>query len=288
MTGSNLVYGVFLPALIAGVLLLLGGRGTRLAGRPRPFLGALAIGAGYLVAHWMIVGEIFVPPSGERVPAPVDWLAWIVLGVIVLALLRGWPDRARWIGSMYIVLFSLLVSHLIVGSALDDDVAGHFGRAALAAALVVVWYALERLALKSSGPALPFALLVAGSGIAVCSLSSHVAVFAQLTGAVCSALGAALLLGVLDKAFRLPIGAVAVTVVVYAAAIVQAWIYGLPPLAAVLLVVSVVAAWVSETGKLAHASPVKRALIAAGAAAVPAAIAVALTRAAFHSGASGS
>jgi len=285
MNGSVLIYGVLLPALITGVLLMLGGRGTGLAGRPRPFLGALAIGAGYLVAHAMIVGKIFEPPFGERVLPPVDWLPWIVLGLIALAPLRGWPDHARWIGSMYIVLFSVLVSHLIVGR---DELASLLVRAALAAVLVIVWYAVERLALKSSGPALPLALLVAGSGIAVSSLSSGVAVFAQLSIAVCAGLGAAVLVGVLDKSFRLPIGVVAVTVIVFAAAIVQPWIYGLPPLAAVLLAVSLVAAWVSETGKLAHASAAKRALIAAAAAAVPAAIAVAIARAALESSANGS
>jgi hypothetical protein len=276
---SDLIYGVLLPALIAGVLLLLGGRGTSHAGRPRPLLGALAIGIGYLVAHTMRIGVPPVPFGTTQVPAR-DWIAWIVVGAIVLAPIRAIPRLERWSGPLYLALFSVLIFKLVLGNAVASDMGGLLVRLALTVALYTGWNLLERLSLRSTGPALPVGLIVAGSGIAASLLFSNAELPAQMCGAVCAGLGAAAVVGTMDKGFRLPIGALAVAVIVFAGNLVLGSVYDLPRASAALLALALLAPWASEWGKLASMTPTRRALVSAVAAAIPAAIAVAVAHAA--------
>jgi hypothetical protein len=276
---SDLIYGVLLPALIAGVILMLVGRGTPLEAHARPFLGALAIGLGYLVAQVMLVGFPRPPFTEAEVPAR-DWVAWLVVGAIVLAPVRLSPALARWSGPLYMALFSLLVFKLVLGRALPPDAGGMILRLGLTFAMYIVWNVVERVALRSTGAAVPVGLVVAGSGIAICALASHVAVFAQLTGAVCAGLGAAAVLGWIDKGFRLPVGAVAVAMIVFAGALVNTSVYDLPRASAALLVVAILAPGVTEIGKLHDLSPAKRGLLALVAAAVPAAVAILIAQSA--------
>ena len=113
----HLIAGVLLPALIAGLVLLVGGRGTRWAEKPRPFLGAIALGAGYLVAHFAILGPLPVPAADHQIGAK-EWLGWIVLAAIVLAPLRSLRGAERWTELVYVALFSVAVVRFSLGSAL--------------------------------------------------------------------------------------------------------------------------------------------------------------------------
>ncbi len=276
---ADIIYGVLLPLLIAGVLLLLGGRGTSLAGKPRPFLGALAIGTGYLVCHVMRVGMPPVPFGTTQVPAR-DWIAWLVLGAIVLAPIRSWPAIQRWGGPLYLAFFSVLVFRLVLGSALGDDGKGIVIRLGLTMLFYVGWIVLERFTLRSTGPAASVGLIVAGCGVAGCAFFGKSELLAQVCGAVCAGLGAAALLATLDKGACLPTGAVAVSLIVFTSTIVILHVYDMPRASTVLLSVSMLAPIVSQIGKLKELPPMKRAGIAAIAAGIPAAIAVAITHAA--------
>ena len=276
---SDLIYGVLLPALIAGVLLLLGGRGTSLAGKPRPFLGALAIGAGYLLCHVMRVGMPPVPFGTTQVPSR-DWIAWIVLAAIVLAPIRVWPRIQRWGGPLYLAFFSVLVFRLVLGNALGDDARGLAIRLGLTMLFYVGWSLLERFTLRSTGPAAAVGLIVAGCGVAGCAFFGKSELLAQVCGAVCAGLGAAALVATMDKGASLPTGAVAVSLIVFVSTIVILSVYDMPRSSTVLLSVSLIAPFVSQIGKLKELSPMKRAFVAAAAAGIPAAIAVAIVHAA--------
>jgi hypothetical protein len=276
---ADIIYGVLLPALIAGVLLLLGGRGTSLAGKPRPFIGALAIGAGYLVCHVTRVGMPPVPFGSTQVPAR-DWIAWIVLAAIVLAPIRLVPALQRWSGPLYLALFSVLVIRFVLGNALGADLTSMMERLGLTFVLYVVWNLLERLSALSTGPALPVGLIAAGSGVALCAFFTSSELLAQQCGAVCAGLGAAAVMGLIDRDFRLPVGAIAVALIVCAGALVICAIYGLSPIAVVLLVVAFVATWVSQMGRMSSLTPIRRAIVALAAAGVPAGIAVLIAHAA--------
>ena len=280
---SDLIYGVLLPALIAGVLLLAGGRGTPLAVRPRPFLGALAIGAGYLVAQVMLAGMPCAPFAEGEVPAR-DWIAWLVLAAIALAPLRVAPAFARWSGPLYVALFCVLVVKLVLGPTLPPGGTSLLIRGVLTLALYAAWNVLERVAVRSTGAAVPIGFVIAGSGIALSALASHVAVLAQLTGAVTAGLAAAVVIGWVDKGFRLPVGAVAVTLIVFAGVLAVTSVYGMPPASVVLLVAAILAPCATEMGELDALPRGRRALIAFVASAVPSAIAVMIARGASAAG----
>lgn len=276
---SDIIYGILLPALIAGVLLLLGGRGTPLAGKPRPFIGALAIGTGYLVCHVMRVGMPPAPFGTTQVPAR-DWIAWLVLGAIVLAPIRLVPSLQRWSGPLYLALFSVLVFRVVLGNAIGTDFRSMMVRLALTVLLYVVWNVLERLAQRSTGPALPVGLIVAGSGVALCAFFTSSELLAQQCGAVCAGLSAAAAIGLLDKEFRLPVGALAVALLVFSGALVISAVYGLSAIAVVLLVVAFLAPCISQMGKASALPPLRRAFVALIASGIPAAVAVFIAHAA--------
>jgi hypothetical protein len=270
-----LLYGILLPALVAGIVLLAGGRGTPLAERPRPFLGALALGVGYLIAHVAIVGAPPVPWGDQQLPAQ-QWIAWFVLAAIVLAPLRGIERWAAWANAGYLALFSVVV----LRQSLANVETRTFERFAYTLGFYAIWTATERLAARARGPALPAALVVAGTGISLSALMMHSASVAQLAGAVCAGLGAAGVIGLVDAGFHLAVGAVAIAMIVFGSAIVNAAIYDLPGSSIVLLAASCVTPWIGELPAFARLSPKKKACVFGILAAVPAAIAVWLAQAA--------
>lgn len=269
----DILYGILLPALIAGVLLLLGGRGTPLEAREKPVLGALALGIGYLVAH---VGLKTWPtsPFGDAQVPWIDWIAWLVVATILLAQLRLVPAFRRWSGPLVIGFACVALEHLILKSKIEGFTAGPLLRFAIVVAWYLVWHSTERLARTSTGMRLPLALVIAGTGLSLCALFSSNMLLAKLTGAVVAGLGAACVVARLDKNFRLPIGSVAIVHVVFGGVLAVAWIYELPLVSVALIVVALLASWIAETKALASRSAFARASAAAVAAALPAAIAV--------------
>jgi hypothetical protein len=227
----------------------------------------------------MRVGMPPVPFGSTQVPAR-DWIAWLVLGAIVLAPIRLLPSRPRRGGPRNLALFSVLVFRLVLGDAIGADAQGLAIRLALTMALYASWIVLERFALRASGPSVPVGLIVAGCGVAGCAFFQRSELLAQLCGAVCAGLGAAAVLATMDKGAYLPTGAVAISLIVFTSTVVILGVYDLPRASIVLLAVSMVAPCITQVGKLATLSPMKRAVLAALAAGVPAAIAVALTHAA--------
>lgn len=270
---SPILYGVLLPALVAGLVLLFGGRGSPDEWKPRALLGAVAFGLGYLIAHVMLTGMPPVPSASVQVPGQ-HWIAWFVAGAIALAPFRRVAAIQRWSGPLYLALFCVLSFRFPLQNILSNEM-GHVAlRFGLTLVMYMVWNATDRLASQSRGFALPAGLIVAGTGIALSALlAAHSAALAQLVGAACASLGAAAVVGLIDKQFRLPVGAVSIVLIVYAGALVNASIYDLPKSATVLLVAAIVAPWISETRKFKDASPWKRAIVAGISAAIPAAIA---------------
>ena len=73
----------------------------------------------------------------------------------MLAPIRLVPSLQRWSGPLYMALFSVLVFRLVLGNAIGSDAQGLVIRLALTIALYVGWNVLERVALTSTGPAVP-------------------------------------------------------------------------------------------------------------------------------------
>lgn len=269
---SDLIFGVLAPAVIAGFVLLLFGRGAGSARPARTFLGALALGAGFLIAHFAITGRLRFPSATQQITTD-EWLAWFVLGAIALAPLRHVESLKRWANPLYVALFSVLTFRFPLATQLSNDVAGLAIRFGLTLVMYVGWNASDRLAERLRGPGLPAAWMIAGTGIAVAALFSRTGLFAQLAGAVTAGLGAAAVVGLVDKGTRFAEGAVAVTWIVFAGVLVNAGIYDLPRTSIALFFVALLAPTVASLKRFED-RPLVQALVAASATTVPTGIAV--------------
>lgn len=269
-----LVFGVLLPALFAGLVLLFLRRGAG-ADRPaRPFLGALALGVGYLVAHVVIGGKLLFP-GGDAQLAGTDWMALFVLGAVLLAPLRGLAATGRWADPLYLALFAVLSFRFPLERELADGLGGLAIRFALTLAMYAAWAASDRLAERVRGPALPSAWVAAGSAIALCALFSRTAFVAQLAGVLTAGIGAAAVVGWIDRGTRFSSGAIAIAWIGFAGVLVQAGRYDLPYASIALCVLALLAPWCVARSSF-ETVPVRRALLACAASALAGGAAVAL------------
>lgn len=268
---SALVFGVLVPALVAGIVLLFLRRGSGPERPSREFLGALALGIGYLVAHVALGGK-FVLPGGDQQLAVSDWFALFVAVAIVLAPLREVAGLARWSTPLYLALFSVLCFRFPLANQFPEGGTGLALRFALTLILFACWSASDRLAERLRGPALPAAWVVAGTGIALAALFNRSGFVAQLAGALTAGLGAAAVVGCIDRGTRFASGAVAIVWIGFTGVLGYAALYDLPHPSIALAVLALLAPWV-VAGRALESRPFVRTLLAMFASALPVALA---------------
>ncbi len=245
MDGHALMFGIVIPAVVAGIVLLSSARLAReKSASPRPFAGALALGAGFLAAFVGLKSLPALPWADVQ----LDLLAkgfWTVVAAIVLAPLRTAPFVGRYGNGFYVALFSILPYHFVrqldaTRSALD--------LAGLGTVLLVygLWIALEKLARRRSGPSLPLALWAACAGTAAMLLENRSGFQAQLVGALAAGLGAAVVVALLVRGAHLASGVIAVLVIAIAGIVRQAVLYDLPTECWALVAVAFAAPWLGE------------------------------------------
>jgi hypothetical protein len=269
---SALIFGVLIPAVITGIVLLFFGRGAGDTRPARAFVGALALGAGYLVAYCLIVAVPRWPSANVQITTH-EWIAWFVAGAIVLAPVRNIASLRRWSNPLYLALFSVVTFRFQLANVLSQGGGSFMIRFAMTLVMYVAWNASDALGARLRGPALPAAWVVAGTGIAFGSLFAAGALFAQLAGAITAGLGAAAVVGLIDRGARLPDGVIAIVWIVFAGALVSAGIYDLPIFSIALLLIALLAPWIAASKKYAG-RPLAQTLVAMLAAAIPTGIAV--------------
>jgi hypothetical protein len=269
---GQLLYGVLIPALVAGTVLVLAralpwqGSGARAGG------GALACGAAFAAGHIGMLGPPSWPPAGAMAT-----LLWVALGAAVLGGLEGFlppPERRvlRLLASAALP-FVLLPGPLASWSLME----GAANAAALTAVTVALWSHLGAISARQA--AAPFFLLACAVSAATSAvaLSSGSALIAQLAGVLAAALGAAFALGCLRPRARADRGAAAVTAVVLAGLWTGAFHLGEAPLASIALLAGAsLTGWLLELRPLKDAAPWKAAIIGLAAALPLLGLAVAL------------
>ncbi len=272
MDGPALLFGVLIPALFAGVVLLISARRARAEPSiERPFAGALALGAAFLVAKGGLDSTPPLPFGADAVGV-LGMIFWCVVAAIALAPLRTAPVIARFGNGFYVALFSILPYHLIRDS---SKPASAFDASGFATVILVyaLWSSLERLARRRAGPSLPLALWAACAGTAVLLLENRSALQAQLAGSLAAALGAAIVVAFLVRGAHLPTGAIAILALVVSALLRQASLYDLPTECWVLVAVAFAAPWIGEIPALRRRSPLLAGTAAFLGALIPTAIA---------------
>jgi hypothetical protein len=236
---KDLLVGILLPAVVAGILLLLSTRApTRLA----RVLAAWSFGAGYLCAH---VGIIGWPawPSATVTPSARDYIAWAVelwMVCSLTALASASPQAA-------VPILRAVFSALLVGASLRTQIAssGALWPAIVAFALLLAaWASTDALVARSSGPAPLPALLVTMTCASIATLAGHGALAAQLAGGLCACIGASAVVAWLAPSFQLAAGGVGVILLVLGGVLISAVFFAdLHWASASLVLASLAAPW---------------------------------------------
>ena len=261
-----ILLGFLLPAVIVGSALVFARRWPR--------LGPPAVGLGFLVGHYGVVGALpsFPPPGSTQM------LFFLAAGAGMVGWFEGRGTARTQLGLLAPrVVVSALVPLLLLRNLLRHwEARAAFDTVGLAAlALLVAWSGTDALAERRKGPSLAACLWLAATGASLSLMISGFALGAQFAGVVASMLGAVFvaawirpelsLARGLDTVVMLLLGALCVTGVHLAE---------LPSLAGLLLVLAPLAAWLVELGPLAGLPPRRAAALRFAAVLIPVAIAL--------------
>ncbi len=273
--------GVVLPALVSGAVLLLAwwpaARDGLVAGGG--WGGAVGFGGGFALAHAAAHhGWPGFPPSDVT-----HWKLFVAVAAAGLGLADPFFGRGPWMRNLARLALCAaaiwLIARPLIGREWSPQVAAAW-IAALAAAMLAGWAALDDLAREVRGPTIPVCLaLTAGAGSAALLLC-HTALLAQLAGACVALSSSALVVALLNRRLSLAGGGVAVFAAVAGCLWVEGMLYATDPLpvpAVLLLVAAPSAAWIGRAPGLRGLRPAPLMLVRAGAVAVVAGAAVALT-----------
>jgi hypothetical protein len=271
-----LLYVVVVPALVAALLVVVAGwagRRAGLAGAGQAAV-ALALGAGTIAACFGIARPTFPPIDvTHRIP-------WLVLSAVLLGLfesIQPSPAWARWENRL---LLAVLVLGVVLEPVRREDWTTPRNlavEAGLVLAVLVAWVNLETWAARRPTAALGPALLVVTAGAAVAVMFSGYAVLGQIGGGLTAALGAVWVLSWWLPDRSLSRGGVPVLIVCLTTILIMGNVYAkLPPVAAFLLALAPLTAWLARLGPARRLAQWQSALLAVALTLVPVGVAVGL------------
>jgi hypothetical protein len=269
--------GVLLPVLVAAAVLLAGLRPWRRPGAEGRggWWGAWALAAAFFAASWALRGRPHLPAREAT-----EWIPWLAVpaAAAALPLARRLPGWGTWLarGALSLALSVLLLLPLLRHT--WSAGAGTAWIAGLAAAVLLLWWALEGLAARLRDPSVPLVLLGVASGSGAVLMLSGSALLGQLAGALAAALGPLWLVSWWRKDAGLGRAAVPVVVVVLAGLWMAGRFYAdLPAASAALLALAGPAAWTVLLPPVRRLALWARLAIGAAAVIVPLAAALVLT-----------
>lgn len=186
MIVQSLLRGALFPALVSAVVLAVAWWRPGVAGRRG--WPAVAIALGYVVGHTAIIGR---PPF----PAieSTQWPFWLALAAALVATPLAWVEAGAWTAWIRRVVFAVGVPLLLLSALFRHrfgKLEGVLWLAGLALAFIVLAWAVESLADRLPGPAIPGGLVVAASAASAVILLSGSALVSQLGGVLAATLGA--------------------------------------------------------------------------------------------------
>ncbi|MEN3001486.1 MAG: hypothetical protein ABDI19_06545 [Armatimonadota bacterium] len=245
------------PALLAGVLWLLGGCLAPLTPY-RWLLSPLAVGAGYVLAHILIVGAPSFPPADAT-----HWLPYFALVGLVLGWLAEVPRDYRWLWSA----LTLLLLGWLMTLGLKPLIQSGYWQPTTGVTIIVALTLATWLLMVLGAPSgeveqdagLPFLLATLGGLSAGLIFYNKSASLGQLAGSLGATIGIGVPLGWLLREFRLGRGAVSLALMLMAFLWAMAYGYAeLPTYALALLYVAGASLALSRWQWLASWHPIGR------------------------------
>lgn len=197
---KTLILSVAVPTALAVVLI---GLAHRVWNRHASLASArwslaLAPGLGALLAYTVVKSFPELPPSTASL-----WPVWMAVFAGVVASATGWMERVPVALSLMIrAALSLAVPYLVLKPILSSTLEGSTGMlwvGGTGLAIFAVWTSIEVRAAKMSGPAVPVALTLLGTGVATVLGTSGTALLAQATGGATAAFGVMAALSLLRR-----------------------------------------------------------------------------------------
>ncbi|MBI3271104.1 MAG: hypothetical protein HYZ53_19020 [Planctomycetes bacterium] len=243
-----ILLGILLPAVVAGLALLVawrpwrrgGGAGGGGAGHAEAAAGAwggaLGFGCGYVAGQLAGVGLPAFPPRES-----MDWFPWIAFAAALLGLLEASGRGPAWLRWGLRAALSVGAIRLVLAPEIAYRAWGVWESSAWVAGLAVagllVWSGLEAAARRAPAAALAPAWVVAGTAVALVLAQSGNAKLGQAAGSLTSAVGAAMVLSWLAPAASFSRGGVPVLAALFPALLVVGCTnnYGEAPTASFLL-----------------------------------------------------
>lgn len=240
------ILAVLLPAVIAGVLvLLLSRRGERASG-----LGvALGLAFGFAAGQVALVGW----PDLLPVDATYRVFHLALAGAVVGVCEALWKDKAPLLWALRAALAALVLGFLL-RSVMEHTWEGNedaFWLSGLFVAVLVFTVLLGQLARTTRGIELPLLLVLLISAGSASLVLGHSAFLGQLAGALAATLGAVGVVALLRPSIRLAPGGVPVVTAVFSALVFCGYFFAtLPASSAVLLGLAPGAAVLGGVGPL--------------------------------------
>lgn len=244
--------GVLAPAVWAGALLLAGWVSARTEGERRGWLGALAVGGGYLLGYALVLGGVpRFPPAGAEAA-----LFHLGAAAVLVGLLEGRSPAAR---RALRAGLSLAAPWVLLRRMVDqwEQTRVVMELLLLGAALLVAWSLLEAWARRRPGASVPLVLWLSASGAAWILFLGKSAKLGQLAGALAGTLGAAAVVSWLRPALVLAGGAGVAAWVLGSLAITGGYLTSLPREAAALLFAAPLSGWLGELGPVRRMAPAR-------------------------------
>ncbi len=249
------VLGVFLPAIVCAVVLVIGWwpRRQGVLSSEGTWSGAVGLGAGYVLGHVIATGW---PPF-----PPVDATQWLIFLAIIATVVGLLDTRWRQVDSLrgivrwsWRVLLSVATVWLLCRPLLSHSWGALVAAGwvvGLTIGLIAFWTSIDVLAERVSGASMSLVLLAVAAGGASVLFVSGSALLAQRCGVIAAMLGACLVIGWWCPVMSLARGAVPVVAVVVGGLWISGYLYAeVPPWSAILLAVAPSAAWVGHLRRL--------------------------------------
>lgn len=200
-----------LPALLAGILWLLGGQFRTL----HLWLSTLAVGGGMTLIYFLMLGSPQMPPIDAQ-----SWVFWLGFGLMPLGWLISITPAYRWVAGWVLLLtlpwvFVMLFTPIIRSEHWSLTV-GIAWILVFGVELTILAYAVPLSESHLSGWQMAFLLaMLGGISAGIMFYGAKSASFAQMAGSLGAVVGIGVPLGLWMRAFRVGRGAIALAVLLY-------------------------------------------------------------------------
>lgn len=265
-----ILYGILLPALLAGAVWGVAWRAWRRSAPPflgGQWAGGIACAGALAFAYFMLLGRPAFPPLLAE-----DWLPYVacvaaLIGVVENLAIRPLFARAvLWLALIAATVWVLLRNHPA------DWTSGQYQTwfACLVASGLVLQFVVELVAQRRAGASIPLSLWIWLASVAGALAATNSVKYGQLAGVLAAAMGAALVVAWVKPSISFARSTLTVLIPVAGGLLLCGYLYSyLPPNSAMILAAAPLTLCLGEFGFVSKRKPWIGVLVRAALVAIP-------------------